>query len=57
MKKCKNFKKDNLTLLGFEYLLKYYGIKTQLGPIFSTYCPLFKIKSTNKKRTIVDILK
>ena len=44
-------------MLGFEYLLKYYSIKTELAPIFTSFCPLFKIKHKNKKKSIIDILK
>jgi hypothetical protein len=57
LKKPKGFENNMLTPLGFEYILEFYSLKTSLAPIFTEFCPIFKFKHKNIKKSIIDILK
>ena len=48
---------NKLTPLGFEYILQYYSLKASLAPVFTEFCPIFKFKHKQFKKTIIDILK
>lgn len=46
-----------LNELGFQYLLRFYSIKDDLAKYFSSYCPMFKLKTRSQKNLIVDIVR
>lgn len=46
-----------LTPLGFEYILQFYSLKISVAPLFTEFCPIFKFKHKNTKKSIIDILK
>lgn len=57
MKRPKDMTNAELNELGFQYLLRFYSIKDDLARYFTTYCPMFKLKTRSQKNLIVDIVR
>ena len=57
MSKPKGFTNSMLTPLGFEYILRFYSMRASIAPLFTEFCPIFKLKHKKFKESITDILK